>query len=87
MHTAAERQRIESDHSSNQARGRDIGYDSLDMLLLGAQRAYTEARIEDPYKRGKFVEGFVYVRALAAFLHEDVVGRLESKGEQMVLAL
>lgn len=52
-------------------------------LLAAADQPYTPVKIESIYKRGTFVEGFVYVRALAAFLHEDVVGRFEGKTDQI----
>lgn len=65
------------------ARPKTVTYEGADRLLLGGDRQYTEARIEDPYKRGRFVGGFIYVRALAVFLHEDVVDRYEEMGERI----
>ena len=64
-------------------REQDIRFDPIDLLLLGSRRDYTDARIEDPYRRGRFVEGFVYVRSLAAFIHKDEVDRIENIGERI----
>jgi NDP-sugar pyrophosphorylase family protein len=65
-------------------RAQTVHLDALDLLLAGSsRRAYTEARIEDPYKRDRFVEGFVYVRALAAFIHEDKIGKFEKMSGQI----
>lgn len=48
----------------------------LDLLLAGSNSEYTEARIEDSYKKGRFVEGYLFVRALGAFIHEESVNQL-----------
>lgn len=53
---------------------------AFDMLLAGVSEDKTEAAIEHPYERGRFIEGFVYVRALAAFIHQDEVTRVKDSG-------
>lgn len=91
-HTATERRSIEvarsttSDTGESQktdTRVRDTEFDALDMLLLGSQGAHLEAQIESPFKKGKFIKGFIYVRALAAFVHEDEVDRFENMTAQI----
>ncbi|TXG78202.1 hypothetical protein E6P97_00150 [Patescibacteria group bacterium] len=48
--------------------------DELDVLL--AER-YVETRVEDQYKRGKYREGYYYLRSMGVFAHESVVERVE----------
>ncbi len=60
-----------------------VDLSELDMLLAGASRAYTDARIESPYKRGVFVEGFVYVQGLAAFVHKANMEEAEKAGSRI----
>lgn len=56
---------------------------ALDLLLAGAGSDYTDARIEDTYKPGKFVDGFVYIHALGAFVHKSEVAKIESQHEKI----
>lgn len=91
-HTAIERRSIEVARSATSDTGepqktdkrvRDTKFDALDMLLLGTQGTHLEAQIESPFKKGKFIKGFIYVRALAAFVHEDEVDRFENMASQI----
>ncbi|MGZ6004903.1 MAG: DapH/DapD/GlmU-related protein [Candidatus Saccharimonadales bacterium] len=91
-HSVAQRQTIEvrqrKGDDTNQPnlvahRGANIELDALDLLLAGSRQSYTDARIEDPYKKGRFMEGFVYVRALAAFVYKTEVERVENMAGQI----
>lgn len=56
----------------------------IDLLLAGAGHKYAQARVESPYHRGEYTEGFVYVRSLAAFVHEDMVEAAEAAGQSRI---
>lgn len=58
-------------------RDTNVSLSELDLLLAGARNTYTPARIEDVYNAGEYHEGFVYISALGAFVHEDEVERVE----------
>jgi acetyltransferase-like isoleucine patch superfamily enzyme len=48
--------------------------DELDVLTRGR---YVETRIEDPYMRGQYREGFYFLRSMGVFAHEDEIDRVE----------
>lgn len=60
-----------------------ISLQELDLLLAGGTKDTIEARIEDTYEPGKFVEGFVYIKALAAFVHRTEVARIEAQPQKI----
>lgn len=57
---------------------RRVALDEIDLILASGNAAYAPASLEDSYNRGRFVGGYVYVRALAAFLHEDFAANHEA---------
>ncbi|MBP7806963.1 hypothetical protein KA047_00515 [Candidatus Saccharibacteria bacterium] len=54
---------------------KSVELDEIDLILASGNQEYASASVEDPYNRGRFINGFVYVRALAAFMHEDLARR------------
>ena len=64
-------------------RNRKTQLSDLDRLLAGKEADFARAKIESPYRKDEFVKGFVYVKALDAFLHESVVEAYRDRVDQI----
>lgn len=54
---------------------RRVSLDEIDLLLASGSEKYATASVEDNYRKDTFISGFLYVRALAAFIHEETAER------------